>query len=120
MVILKIGDHDWSYLIEWRGYGVTRNDLDDETTTRTKNQGKMRRKKIAEKLTLPFKTIGAPREELASLGKDLSAETFTATVLTLDGQVEKDFYCSSFKTSLAGVVNGVEMWDGAEFTLIEV
>lgn len=119
MVILKIGDHDWSRFIEWRGYGFSRNDLDDETTTRTKG-GTMRRKKITEKLTIPLKTMSMSQENLAALNEDLSQQTFAATVQTLNGPVTKEFYCSSFKTSLIGVVNGVEMWDGAEFTLIEV
>ena len=119
MEILKIGEHDWSYLIESRGYGWKRNDLDDESTTRTK-QGKMRRKKVAEKLTLTYKTLSASREEFAALNADLQQPTFSATVLGLGGPVEKDFYCTSFSTTLIGIFNGKEMWDGAEFTLIEV
>lgn len=119
MEIFVTNGHDWSYLIEWRGYGFNRNDLDGEETTRVKS-GTMRRKKITEKLTIPMKTISAPRETLAALDADLRRETFAATVRTLDGSVTKKFYCSSFETALAGVVNGVEMWDGAEFTLIEV
>lgn len=119
MEILKIGEHDWSHLIESRGFGWKRNDLDDESTTRTK-QGTMRRKKIAEKLTLTFKTLSASREVFSALNADLRQPSFAATVLDLDGPVEKEFYCSSFSTTLIGIYNGVEMWDGAEFTLVEV
>lgn len=119
MEILKIGIHDWSHIIESRGFGWKRNDLDDESTTRTK-LGTMRRRKIAEKLTLTYKTLSASREVFAALNADLRQPTFTATVLSLDGIVEKEFYCTSFSTTLIGIFDGVEMWDGAEFTLIEV
>lgn len=119
MEVLVINGHDWSYLIESRGYGFARNDLDGEETTRTKS-GTMRRKKVAEKLTIPMKTLSVSREELAALNEDLSQQTFSATVRTINGTVTKEFYCSSFQTTLIGIFNGVEMWDGAEFTLVEV
>lgn len=119
MELLKIGSNDWSSLIESGGYGWKRNDLDGDSTGRTKD-GRMRRDKVAEKLTLTYKTIFASRAALAALNDDLRQETFYATVLDLRGPVTKEFYCSSFTTTLDGIYEGSEFWQGAEFTLIEV
>lgn len=119
MALLKIGSNDWSTLIESGGYGWKRNDLDSDKTTRTKN-GRMRRDKVAEKLTLTYKIRPTSREKLGKLNNDLRQETFYATVLDLNGPVTKEFYCSSFGTTLDGIYNGSEFWQGAEFTLIEV
>lgn len=119
MELLKIGDHDWSPLIESGGYGWKRNDLDGENTTRTKS-GRMRRDKVTEKLTLTYKVRPTSRANLASLNEDLRQETFLATILDLSGPVTKEFYCSSFGTTMDGIYSGTEFWQGAEFTLIEV
>ncbi len=119
MELLKIGSNDWTPLIESGGYGWKRNDLDGDNTTRTKS-GRLRRDKVAEKLTLSYKVRFTSRENLSKLNNDLRQETFYATVLDLSGPVTKEFYCSSFSTTLDGIYSGTEFWQGAEFTIIEV
>ena len=121
MIILKFtkSGNDWSSKVVRRGYGFARNDLDSEKTTRTK-AGVMRRDKIASKLTLSFEAFNLSRAELAALDSDLSDATFSATVLTLNGEQTKKFYCSSFKVSLDEVCGGKDFWGNATFNLIEV
>ena len=116
--ILIINGHDWSRLIESKGYGWTRNDLDGSNAGRPKN-GLMRRDKIGTKRKLSFTTMPAPRETLAQLDDDLSDTFFTATYLDLHGVMTRTFYCSSFETSLAEAGDGYETWLSASFNIIE-
>ena len=116
--ILIINGHDWTYLIQRKGYGWTRNDLDTDQTKRPKN-GIMRREKIGTKRKLSFTTMPAPREVLAQLDDDLSAVFFDATYLDLHGVMTRTFYCTSFETSLAETVGDHEDWESATFTIIE-
>lgn len=116
--ILIINGHDWSYLVQRKGYGWTRNDLDSGQTKRPKN-GVMRRDKIGTKRKLAFTTMPAPRETLAKLDDDLSATFFDATFLDLHGTMTRTFYCTSFETSLAETADGHEDWESATFSIIE-
>lgn len=117
--ILKIGNLDLSPYIQRKGYGWTRNDLDSEKTTRTKD-GRLRRYKITDKRKLQYSLIGMTREELAALDTALSEATFTATYLDLHGVMTKTFYCSSFSATLAEAYDDGEAWEGAEISMIEV
>ena len=116
--VLKINGHDWSSIIQGKGYGWTRNDLDSDQTKRPKN-GVMRRDKIGTKRKLSFTTMPAPRETLAQLDDDLSEKFFDATYLDLHGVMTRTFYCTSFETSLAEAGGGSETWLSASFTMIE-
>lgn len=116
--ILIIDGHDWSYLVQRKGYGWTRNDLDSSNTKRPKN-GLMRRDKIGTKRKLSFTTMPAPREVLAQLDDDLSQTFFTATYLDLHGLMTKTFYCTSFETALAEASDDREDWEAASFNIIE-
>ena len=116
--VLIINGHDWSRLIESKGYGWTRNDLDSDQTKRPKN-GIMRRDKIGSKRKLSFTTMPAPREKLAQLDDDLSATFFQATYLDLHGVMTRTFYCTSFETTAEEVGDGHESWASAAFSLIE-
>lgn len=116
--ILIINGHDWSYLVQRKGYGWTRNDLDSGNTKRPKN-GVMRRDKIGTKRKLSFTTIPAPREVLAQLDGDLSQTFFDAAYLDLHGPMTRTFYCTSFETSLAEARDGQEDWESASFSIIE-
>lgn len=116
--ILIIGGHDWSKLVQRKGYGWTRNDLDSENTKRPKN-GVMRRDKIGTKRKLSFTTMPAPREILAQLDDDLSETFFDATYLDLHGPMTRTFYCTSFETALAEAADGHEDWESATFNIIE-
>lgn len=116
--ILTINGHDWSSLIQSKGYGWARNDLDSGKTTRPKN-GVMRRDKIGTKRKLSFTTMPAPRETLAKLDDDLSATFFDATYLDLHGVMTRTFYCTSFETSLSEAGDGFETWLSATFSMIE-
>ena len=53
MEILKINGHDYSTYVKSKGFGWSREDLDSDKTTRTKN-GKMRRHKITTKRKLSY------------------------------------------------------------------
>lgn len=116
--VLIINGHDWSSLIQGKGYGWTRNDLDSDQTKRPKN-GVMRRDKVATKRKLSFTTMPAPREKLAQLDDDLSETFFDATFLDLHGVMTRTFYCTSFETSLAEAGGDHETWLSATFSMIE-
>lgn len=116
--ILIINGHDWSRLIQSKGYGWGRNDLDSGKTTRPKN-GVMRRDKIGTKRKLSFTTMPMPREKLAQLDDDLSATFFDATYLDLHGVMTRTFYCTSLETSLSEAGDDFETWLSATFNMIE-
>lgn len=116
--ILIINGHDWSSLVRRKGYGWTRNDLDSDQTTRTKN-GTMRREKIATKRKLSFTTLPTTRDKLAQLDEDLSETFFSATFLDLHGPMTREFYCTSFEVSLGEAADGHEQWESATFNIIE-
>lgn len=120
MNILKINGHDYSSYIQSDGYNWSREDLDSEKTTRTRD-GKLRRDKIGVKRKLSFTMMDMPRELLSQLDNDLSQATFSATYLDLHGEQTRTFYCSSFPADLTMILdNGVELWHGAAFSMIEV
>ena len=116
--VLVINGHDWSSIIQGKGYGWTRNDLDSSQTKRPKN-GLMRRDKVGTKRKLSFTTMPAPREKLAQLDDDLSQTFFDVTYLDLHGVMTRTFYCTSFETSLAEAAEGHEDWESASFNIIE-
>lgn len=116
--VLIINGHDWSRLIEAKGYGWTRNDLDSADTGRPKS-GLMRRDKVATKRKLTFKTMPASREKLAMLDDDLSQTFFDATYLDLHGIMTKTFYCTAFETSVEEVGEDYEKWMSASFNIVE-
>lgn len=120
MYILNINGHDYSRYIASGGYKWTREDLDSEKTTRTKD-GKLRRDKICAKRKLSFEMMPMPRSMLIQLNNDLSQPTFQARYLDLYGEQKRTFYCSSFPSDLVMIINGgVELWQGASFNMIEV
>lgn len=119
MEVLKINGHDYSQYVESKGYGWSRNDLDSENTTRTKD-GKMRRDKITTKRKCSFTLWGMTRELMAQLDDDLSAATFSATYLDLHGVQTREFYCSSFSATCAECVNDGSDWEEATFNMTEV
>lgn len=116
--VLIINGHDWSSVIQRKGYGWTRNDLDSDSTKRPKN-GIMRRDKIGTKRKLSFTTMPLPRERLALLDDDLSATFFDAKYLDLHGVMTRTFYCTSFETTVGEVGDDHEEWESASFNIIE-
>lgn len=117
--VLIINGHDYSRFVERRGYGWTRNDLDSENTTRTKD-GRMRRQKVATKRKCSYTLLGMTQAQLAQLDSDLSLETFSATYLDLHGIQTRTFYTSSFAATCAEVVGDMAEWEGATFNMTEV
>lgn len=71
MEVLIINGTDYSSAIATKGYGWSRNDLDSDKTTRTKN-GTMRRDKITTKRKLRYTTRSVKRDVLAKLDDDLN------------------------------------------------
>ena len=119
MEVLIINGNDYSSAIEAKGYGWSRNDLDSENTTRTKD-GRMRRDKITTKRKLNYTTRSIPRDMLASLDNDLNKTTCTVKYLDLHGIRTSEFYCSSMECTLEQAADDNEVWGGATFNLIEV
>lgn len=120
MNILVINGHDYSTYIEADGYSWSREDLDSDKTTRTKD-GRLRRDKIGTKRKLSYTMRPIPRDILAQLDNDLSQPTFKAEYLDLHGRQQREFYCSSFPSNLSMIIgDGLELWTGAAFNLIEV
>lgn len=119
MDILKIGTHDYSVNVRAKGLGWSRNDVDSETTTRLKN-GNLRRKKLVTKRKIKYSVTGMSQSELAQLDDDLSPNTFAVTYLDLHGVQTRIFYCSSFSANVVFIRNDMPVYDGAEFSLIEV
>lgn len=119
MEVLVINGHDYSQYVERKGLGWSRNDLDSDKTTRTKD-GRMRRDKITTKRKLSFTVFHMTQEQLAQLDDDLSGDTFTAKYLDLHGVQEREFYCSSFSTNLDVVHGETGVWSDAAFSMIEV
>ena len=119
MELLIINGHDYSRYIARKGYGWSRNDLDGENTTRTKN-GRLRRDKITTKRKLSYTLVNMTQAQLAQLDDDLSNETFSATFEDLHGSMTRDFYCSSFSATLAEATNESLQWEGAAFSMTEV
>ena len=119
MEVLIINGTDYSDFIATKGYGWSRNDLDSDKSTRTKD-GKMRRDKITSKRKLNYTTRSMPRDKLAKLDDDLNETTVTAKYLDLHGVRTSTFYCSSMECTLEEAADDNEVWGGATFNLIEV
>lgn len=112
--------HDYSDHVIRKGYGWSRNDLDSDKSTRTKD-GKMRRDKIATKRKLSYDVRGLTRKELAELDDDLSQTTFQAQVMDLHGPRQMEFYCSTFSADLNTSVRDVAgSWTAGSFNITEV
>lgn len=120
MELLIINGHDYSEFIKRKGYGWSRNDLDSEKSTRTKD-GKMRRDRITTKRKLSFALGGMTREQLGQLDEDLFLLSFTVSYLDLHGQQTREFYCSTFNADMVTSTNtGPGSWEAAEFTITEI
>lgn len=119
MEVLVINGHDYSKYIERKGYSWARNDLDSPNSGRVKS-GRMRRDKVAEKRSLPYKMRYVPQSVLAQLDTDLSAPEFNAKYLDVHGIMEKTFYCTALKADMVEVQEDTGVWDNVSFTLTEV
>lgn len=120
MDLLIINGHDYSKYVKKSGFGWSRNDLDSDKSTRTKN-GTLRRDKIATKRSLSYDIMGMTRDQLAQLDDDLSEPTFSATYEDLHGKMNKTFYCSSFSATLnTTTVEDGNSWTAGTFMIIEV
>lgn len=119
MEILVINGHDYSKYVESKGFGWSRNDLDSEKTTRTKD-GNLRRDKIGTKRKLSYNMMNMKRELLAQLDDDLSEKTFSAKYSDLHGVQTRTFYCSSFNATMDSAYTDDGEWSGATFSMIEV
>lgn len=119
MEVLIIGGIDYSRKIKRKGLAWSRNDIDSDNTTRTKN-GKMRRQKITDKRKLSYTLMNMSRAELAQLDTAVSANTVNVTYLDLHGVMTKEFYCSSFSAVLSDCADGESKWESASLTLTEV
>lgn len=119
MEVLIINGTDYSNAIAAKGYGWSRNDLDSDKTTRTKD-GTMRRDKITTKRKLRYTTHSVKRDVLAKLDDDLNKPTCTVQYLDLHGMRTSTFYCSSMECTLEEAADDNEVWGGATFNLTEV
>ena len=117
--ILIINGHDYSRFIKRKGYGWTRNDLDSEKTTRTKD-GTMRRQKVTTKRKCSYELMNMTQADLARLDSDLSLETFSATYLDIHGVQTRTFYSSSLSATCVDCSGDSAEWDSASFSMTEV
>lgn len=120
MTILIINAHDYTTWVADDGFEWSRDDLDSEKTTRTKD-GKMRRDKITEKRNLTYTMRPMPEKLAAQLDTDLHTPTFSVKYHDLHGDETRQFYCSQFPAKLRQVTDGKNlMWDGISFNLHEI
>lgn len=120
MELLVINGHDYSKFIKRKGYGWSRNDLDSDKSTRTKD-GLMRRVKIATKRKITYDVIGMTRAEIAQLDDDLSETTFNVTYMDLHGKRTGKFYCANFSADLNTITTeAAGSWEAASFNITEV
>lgn len=118
--VLVINGHDYTKYIADGGYSWSRDDLDTDKTTRTKD-GSMRRDKITEKRNLSYNFLPMPHDDAAQLDSDLTEATFDATYLDLHGQQTREFYCSKFPGNLRQIIDeGNIYWEGISFNLHEI
>ena len=124
MVVIEIladnGEwHDYSPWVERSGMGWKRNAIDSDKTNRNPMNGLMNRYVVGNKRTVSFKILEMPREKLAQLDTDLDRKFFKARYLDLHGVQTREFYCSSFSTTLEVVDGENSLWGDGAFTMIE-
>lgn len=120
MNILVINGHDYTKWIQDGGYSWSRDDLDTDKTTRTKD-GSMRRDKITQKRNLTYTMLPMPQSQAAQLDSDLTDAQFEVTYHDLHGQQTREFYCSKFPANLRQVIDdGNIYWEGISFNLHEI
>lgn len=117
--VFKIGDKDFSRLLEAGGIKWSRNDLDAEGAGRSLD-GIMRRKRVAVKRKLSFTCLRMDTETLMALNGALYPQFVSVTYLDpIDGVATRTFYGSSVESTTQVVVNGETYWEGTTFSLIE-
>lgn len=119
MELLVINGHDYSRFVERKGLSWSRNDIDSEDTTRTKN-GTLRRVKICAKRKMAYTMMNMTQAELAQMDNDLSEATFSATYLDLHGVMTRTFYCSSLSAIVAECNGEESVWESVSFSMTEV
>lgn len=120
MNILLINGHDYTEYVMDGGYSWSRDDLDSDNTTRTKD-GSMRRDKITEKRNLNYNMLPMPQDKAEQLDDDLHEPEFSVTYYDLHGQQTRSFYCSKFPANLSQVIDeGNIYWEGITFNLHEM
>lgn len=120
MNVLVINGRDYTKYIEDGGYSWSRDDLDTDKTTRTKD-GSMRRDKITQKRNLTYNMLPMPQVEAATLDSALQESQFSVTYHDLHGQQTREFYCSKFPANLRQIIDeGNILWEGISFNLHEI
>ena len=120
MTVLIINNHDYTAYVKDDGYNWSRDDLDSDKTTRTKD-GLMRRDKVTEKRNPTFAMRPMPESLAAQLDTDLHAAQFAVKYHDLHGDMTRTFYCSQFPAKLRQVIDeGQLCWDGISFNLHEI
>lgn len=117
--IFKIGDEDFSRLVEAGGIKWSRNDLDADGAGRNLN-GTMQRKRVAVKRKLSFTCMRMDTETIMALNKALYPQFINVTFLDpIDGLTTRTFYGSSVSSATQVVIDGETYWEGTSFDLIE-
>lgn len=118
--VLVINGIDYTKYIQDGGYSWSRDDLDTDKTTRTKD-GTMRRDKITQKRNLTYNMLQMPEELAAQLDSALQESQFSVTYRDLHGQQTREFYCSKFPANLRQIIDeGNIYWEGISFNLHEI
>lgn len=117
--IFKIGDQDFTSLVEASGIRWTRNDLDAEGAGRNLN-GVMQRKRVAVKRKLSITCLRMDTGTIMALNKALYPQFISVTFLDpIDGITTRTFYGSTVEATTQVSINGMTYWDGATFSLVE-
>lgn len=119
MDVLIINGNNYTQYIQRKGVAWSRNDLDSEKTTRTKD-GTMRRYRIATKRKLSYTMCHMSRSVMAQLDSDLDVSTLSVTYRDLHGTQTRTFYCSSFSATMESAEDDSDAWGSATFDLVEV
>lgn len=117
--IFKIGDQDFTHLVEEGGIRWSRNDLDADATGRNLN-GVMMRKRVAVKRKLSVTCLRMNTQTMTELNKALYPQFISVTFLDpIDGVTTRTFYGSTVEAATQTVIDGETYWEGTAFSLIE-
>ena len=117
--IFKVGDKDFSRLIQEGGIQWSRNDLDADDAGRNLN-GLMYRKRIAVKRKLAVTCRRMDTASIMALNEALYPPFISVTYLDpIDGVSTRTFYGSTVEVTTQVVMDDETYWDGTSFNLIE-
>lgn len=121
--IFKINGIDYASSLAENGLFPVRNDLDADNSGRNLLNGKMVRKRIAQKLTWNVSFLRLGEEEMKSIAAAVDKEFIKVTMLNpkTNEHEEKSYYVSTFTYGEQRYDRWTEktFYDGCTFTMVE-